>query len=1096
MNRVAAMLVLLGAAVSQMPWAGAAEPDFNRDIRPLLSKHCFACHGPDEKHREAGLRLDVRDSATHELESGSTAIVAAKPAESELLARIKSSDPDVRMPPPNIGPALDADEVSLLERWIAAGAPYAEHWSLVRPVRPPLPMVKDAAWPANYLDRFILARIEQAGLHPSPEADRHVLIRRLSLDLRGLPPTPAEVDRFVNDRRVDAYARLVERFLADPAYGERWARLWLDLARYADSQGYGSDALRTIWRYRDWVIGAFNRNLPFDQFTIEQLAGDLLPGATPEQLMATAFNRNTLTNTEGGTDDEEFRVEAIKDRVDTTMQVWMGLTMGCAKCHNHKYDPLAQREYYQLFAIYNQSADADRGDEEPTMLAPPAETIEQIRRADERIAQLQKQLATSTPELAAAQQKWEASLAPVEVWKPLAPPAEAKADDKSHTIEFELPASEVSAVRLELLPAGSKSKAAIASCTLRAKPVTPPAARYVQIELPGENKILSLAEVQVFGPAAADAKAEPVNLALKGKATQSSTYKPAVARLAIDGNTDGQFSARSVAHTETQQSPWWEVDLGSEQPIGRVVVWNRVDQGSGGRLAGYRLRLLDKKRKPIFERQFNEAPKLSQEIKLLELADVPLKPTKGGTAGQTTYTLDGPIAGQFKLEFQIQLIAEKAAHPACRVQLSTTFDPHRRQRESMPNAVAAALQVPVAKRTPKQLDQLATYYRSIAPALARVRADLAAAEKSRPKPPTLPIMRELPAEKHRETFILVKGNFMVRGERVEPDLPAALPPWPAGVPHNRLGLARWLVDPANPLTARVAVNRFWSQLFGRGLVETEEDFGSQGAPPTHPQLLDWLATEFTASGWDIKQLLRVMVLSSTYRESSRVTPALLARDPQNRLYARGPRFRLEAEMVRDQSLALAGLLSHKLYGPSVFPPQPPGLWQVAFNGQRTWATSQGEDRYRRGLYTFWRRSVPYPSMATFDAPSRELCTMRRIRTNTPLQALVTLNDPVYVEAAQALARRIVREGGSNPEDRIRWALRLCLIREPEEAQVIRLATLYQSEREQYARDAKAATEVATDPLGPLPKDMEPAELAAWTVVAGVLLNLDGVLTKG
>ncbi|HEY5310892.1 MAG TPA: DUF1553 domain-containing protein, partial [Pirellulales bacterium] len=1051
------MLVLLGVAVGQMPGAGAAEPDFNRDIRPILSKHCFACHGPDEKHREAGLRLDVRDAATGELDSGSTAIVPAKPAQSELLARVKSTDPDVRMPPPNIGPALDADEVAQIERWIAAGAPYATHWSLVHPVRPPLPAVKDAAWPANYLDRFVLSRIEQAGLHPSPEADRHVLIRRLSLDLRGLPPTPAEVDRFVHDRGVDAYARLVERFLADPAYGERWARLWLDLARYADSKGYGSDPLRTIWRYRDWVIGAFNRNLPFDQFTIEQLAGDLLPHATPEQLMATAFNRNTLTNTEGGTDDEEFRVEAIKDRVDTTMQVWMGLTMGCAKCHNHKYDPLAQREYYQLFAIYNQTADADRGDEEPTMQAPPAEIVEQIRRADARISQLKKQLAASTPELAAAQQKWEASLAAAEVWKLLGSPAEAKADEKPHTIDAEIAAGELSAVRAELLAAGSKPNATIANCTLRAMPAAPVTARYVQIELPGESKILSLAEVQVFGPAVAGSKAAPVNLALKGKAKQSSTHKPGPARLANDGETNGQFYAGSVTHTETQQSPWWEVDLGSEQPIGRVVVWNRMDQNSGGRLAGYRLRLLDMKRKPIFERQFSEAPKPSHEINLLELTDVPLKLMPGGTAGQPTYALEGPIAGRLKLEFQLQLKPSTAEHPAFRVQLSTTFDPQRRQRESTSNAVLAALKIPAAKRTSQQLEKVATYYRSIAPPLTRVRADLAAAEKSKPQPPTLPIMRELPSDKHRETFILVKGNFMVRGQRVEPGLPAALPAWPAGVPHNRLGLARWLVDPANPLTARVAVNRFWSQLFGRGLVETEEDFGSQGSPPTHPELLDWLATEFMARGWDIKQLLREMVLSSTYRQSSRVTPALLARDPQNRLYARGPRFRLEAEMVRDQSLALAGLLSRKLYGPSVFPPQPAGLWQAAFNGQRTWSTSQGEDRYRRGLYTFWRRSVPYPSMATFDAPSRELCTMRRIRTNTPLQALVTLNDPVYVEAAQALARRMVREGGSNPEDRIRWALRLCLVREPEEAQVVRLAALYQSEREQFARDAKAAT---------------------------------------
>jgi hypothetical protein len=652
------------------------------------------------------------------------------------------------------------------------------------------------------VDRFILARLEKEGLKPSPEADRFVLLRRASLDLRGLPPAPQEVEEFAKDTRPGAYERAVDRFLADPAYGERWARMWLDLARYADSAGYGSDPLRTIWGYRDWVIQAFNKNLPYDQFTVQQLAGDLLPNATLEQRMATAFHRNTMTNTEGGTDDEEWRSAAIKDRIDTTMQVWMGLTAGCAKCHTHKYDPLTQKEYYSLYAFFNQTADNDHPDERPVLSLPDPKIEAQIRQADEKIAALKAQLAA-----------------------------------------------------------------------LGATPADPRAAQALKDE------------------------------------------------------------------------------------IGKL-------------------------------------------------------------------------------------------------------------------------------------------------------------EKARPSLPTLPVMEELPKEKQRQTFLKVKGNFQDKGEAVTAAVPAAFPPLPPGAPANRLGLARWLVDPQNPLTARVAVNRFWGQLFGTGLVETEEDWGTQGELPSHPELLDWLATVFSAPaaapavspslrpsvspsglGWDTKALLKLLVTSATYRQSSKVTAQALAKDPRNRLFARAPRYRLEAEMVRDQALALSGLLSRKVGGPSVYPPQPPGLWQAAFNGQRTWPTSTGEDRYRRGLYTFWRRTIPYPSMAAFDAPSRELCTVRRTRTNTPLQAFVTLNDPAFVEASQALARRILKEGGPTPAARAEYALRLALCRPPSPDQVRQITSLSATERAHYAAKPDEAKALATDPLGPLPDGLDPADAAAWTVVANVLLNLDGVLTR-
>jgi mono/diheme cytochrome c family protein len=765
----------------------SAEPtvDYNRDIRPILAKNCLACHGQDDGHRAAKLRLDRRETALLPRKRGA-AIVPGAPEKSLLIQRVSTDDEAKRMPPMQTGNSLTGQQIATLKRWIAQGAPYAEHWAFVKPKRPSVP----AGW--NGIDFFVRAELEKHGLKPAAEADRYTLLRRVSFDLRGLPPTPREIEEFLRDRSPDAYEKAVDRFLNDPAYGERWARMWLDLARYADSAGYGSDPLRpNIWPYRDWVIDAFNRNLPYDQFSLQQLAGDLLPNPTLEQRVATAFHRNTMTNTEGGTDDEEFRVAAIKDRVDTTMQVWMGLTMGCAKCHSHKYDPITQQEYYRFYAFFNQTADNDQPDERPTLAVPTPGQQEQNRRIDGQIAALKKQLA---------------------------------------------------------------------------------------------------------------------------------------------------------------------------------------------------------------------APSL---------------------------------------------------------------------------AVVRAL-----RRTPIPIESLALL------------GEIGKLEKSRPAVVKVPVMVELPPDKRRQTHLMIKGNFLSPGEKLEPGVPAAFHPLPKDTAADRLGVAKWLFSPENPLTARVAVNRYWAALFGSGLVETEEDFGTQGEMPSHPELLDWLATEYVRLGWDTKAFLKLLLTSATYRQSAQTTPEKLAKDPRNRLLSRGPRFRLEAEMVRDQALMLSGLLSRKMHGPSVYPPQPDGLWQAAFNGQRTWATSKGEDRHRRGLYTFWRRTVPYPSMAAFDATSRETCTVRRIRTNTPLQAFVTLNDPVYVECAQALARRIVKEGGTTTEERARFGLQLCLCRPPRTEQVQQLIELFQTEREHYRKDTKAALALATEPLGPLPAGMDAAELAAWTVVANVLLNLDAVMMKG
>jgi hypothetical protein len=1160
---LAALVLVCGCTLATSRAEGpkdAAPVDYNREIRPILSKNCYSCHGQDATHREAGLRLDRRDDAVKELKSGAVAIVPGSVDESDLIARVIEPDETLRMPPRKSGDRLSAAEIDRLRRWVEQGAPYAEHWALIKPEARPLPAVKDRAWPRNGLDYWVLARLEKEGLKPSPEADRFTLLRRASLDLRGLPPSPRECDVFAADNSENAYEKAVDRFLEDPAYGERWARLWLDLARYADSAGYGSDPLRTIWRYRDWVINAYNTNQPYDKFTIEQIAGDLLSDATTEQKMATAFHRNTMTNTEGGTDDEEFRVAAIKDRVDTTWQVWMGLTLGCAKCHSHKYDPFTQDEYYKFYAFFNQTADNDQPDERPVLAAPTPAQREQMKKTDARIAALKTQLDTPTPALAEAQVKWEADRTGPSEWVALEPAA-VKADSSAaietqpdgslrikpgpgtperevYTVKVKpTPALKgVTAFRLEAipdpaLPGGGSGRASdgnfvLSRFTAQVDPSdgSSPAStgRFVRVELPGDGKMLSLAEVQVLSGGE--------NVARKGEASQSSTDFDGEAPRAIDGNTDGDYyGANSTTHTRAEANPWWEVKLSDARAVERITLWNRTDGGTGTRLVNFRVLVLDNARKVVWQTDVSDPPAPKRDLAPpgrlpltfaravadftqdgFDVAAVLATSTakanaKGWAVGPkqkaphaAVFLLKEPLATgeNDTLTFRLEHAYKDPGYALGRFRLSSTSDPKSTRRADVPEIVLTALDVPADRRSPEQRETLARHYRGVAPALQPVRDEVARLEKMRPETPTVPVMVDLPADKRRVTRLLEKGNFLTPGKAVEPGVPASLHPFPKDAPGNRLAMARWLVDPANPVTARVAVNRYWSQLFGTGLVETEEDFGTQGDVPSHPELLDWLAVEYMKIGWDTKAILRRIVTSATYRQSSKVTPEQVEKDPRNRFLGRGPRFRLDAETVRDQALALSGLLSRKMYGPSVFPPQPAGLWQAAFNGQRTWSTSAGEDRHRRALYTFWRRTVPYPSMATFDAPSREICSVRRIRTNTPLQAFVTLNDPVYVEASQALARRIVTEGGASIEDRVRFALRLALSRPPAAEQVDGLATLYRSERAHYATDRAAAVALATEPLGPLPGGMDPAELAAWTTVANVLLNLDGVLTKG
>lgn len=1132
--------------------ARAAEKiDFNRDIKPLLSNNCYFCHGPDEAERRGGtdgLRIDTFDGATADL-GGYAAIVPGKPEESELITRITSSDPDTAMPPAEMRKKLSPREIELITEWVRQGARYETHWSYVKPLRHELPAVQDASWPKNEIDRFILARLERERLKPSLEADRHALIRRLSLDLTGLPPTIDEVNTFVDDKDPRAYEKLVDRLLAKPAYGEHWAHMWLDLARYADSAGYADDGPRTIWAYRDYVIRSLNNNQPFDQFTIEQIAGDLLPNATLEQRIATAFHRNTLTNSEGGTNDEEFRNVAIVDRVNTTMAVWMGTTIACAQCHSHKYDPLTQEEFFKLFAIFNSTEDADRQDESPVLTVVSPEHEQQRTGLQAELATLEHTLRTPTPELLVAQQAWEASLLGDANWhtpKPLAVSTQtgavasisddssihvtAKAANDNYTVEVPLEAMALRALRLEVLPDDAlpnkgpgHANGNFVLSRLTASVIPPhnvaPAVRYVRVELPGQARFLSLAEVQVF--------AGNRNVAIEGEASQLSTDYDGPARLAIDGNTDGNFfGSKSVTHTALANDPWWEVDLKTSQPVDRIVIWNRMDGGTAERLSNYRVRVFNERKEPLWERTIAEAPKPSDEFSLSGERPVALATANadysqpdfgpesvvsnanprengwaiGGQIGQShvlTVSVAVPleIPSGSKLQVVLDHASKHANHTLGRFRLSVSDDPRAADRAKLPAAVVAALAVAPESRTPAQRDVVTQQFLATAQPLQPTRNRIAEIQKGIAAIPTttVPVMKEL--ANRRVTYLQHRGNFLDVGPEVKEGTPAVFPPLPSNLPPNRLALARWLMDESNPLTARVIANRYWEQIFGIGIVSTSEEFGSQGDLPFHPELLDWLATELVRLKWDRKAFVRLLVTSAAYRQSSKSTPELNERDPDNRLLARGPRVRLSAEMIRDQALTASGLLSPRMFGAPVKPPQPSSGLSAAFGGGIDWQTSAGEDRYRRALYTTWRRSNPYPSMSTFDAPNREVCTVRRIRTNTPLQALVTLNDPVYVEAAQALARRAISEGGATAGDRAGYAFRLCLARPAETTERDRLVTLFEKTRSRFEKDPDAARKLATDPLGPAPAGMDVAELAAWTVVGNVLLNLDETLMK-
>lgn len=996
------------------PTVRAGEPvDFARDVMPILAANCHRCHGA-EKH-EGGLQLHRGADALRGGDSGAV-IVPGNSAESILHQYVAGTGDNV-MPPDGEGERLKDEQVALIGRWIDEGAAWPaaadvqgkskaeDHWAYRKPVRPELPSVSRPDWCRNEIDRFVLARLDAEGVAPSPEADKARLIRRVSLDLTGLPPTLAEVDAFLADTSPEAYEKVVDRLLASPAYGERWARPWLDLARYADTQGYEKDNRRSIWRYRDWVIDALNRDLPFDQFTIEQLAGDLLPNATLEQRIATGLHRNTMTNTEGGTDNEEFRFEAVVDRVNTTMTIWQGTTFMCCQCHSHKYDPFTQRDYWQFYAFLNNTADTDLDDDAPFVEAPPAELAARIATLQSEIAVLESAMTAETPATDAAFDAWEAAQRSARAaWKPLEATAVAESgatfaaqEDRSLLVSGDTPDKENYTLTAKL--DGGRINALLLEAVADAS-------------LPGN------------GPGRADNGNFVVNefraelITGEGAAPQPIKFSRAVAD---HEQGDSKFAAAHLIDGDSATG--WAI--GPETGKGHEVILALAEPITPGPDAELRIRL---------EQQHGEKHVLGRfRISAAELTD---------PAAVT------PLAPEAQ-----SLVAKSAA-----------------------------------ERTPDEQAQLKELFRRVAPHFQAMRERIAELRRTMPKPPTTLVMNEL--AEPRKSYIHVRGAYLTKGEEVQAAPPAILNPLPDGAPLNRLTLAQWLVSPENPLTARVTVNRIWQQYFGQGIVATSEDFGTQGDPPTHPELLDWLATEFMARGWSMKQLHRTIVTSATYRQDARATADLVERDPNNRLYARGPRVRLEAEMLRDQALAISGLLSRKMHGPSVMPPQPDGVWQVVYSGDQ-WVTSQGEDKYRRGVYTFWRRTSPYPSMITFDAPSREFCVDRRTRSNTPLQALTLLNDQVFIEAAQALAKRMLAAPEAPLAQRLAHGFKLCLAREPSAAEAEQLASLYQSELAHFQQDAPAAVAMC----GGVVEGMDSSQLAALTVVANVLLNLDETVTK-
>ncbi len=977
--------------------------EFNRDIRPILSDHCYTCHGPDQSNRKTKLRFDTEAGAKQNL-GGRFAIVPGDPAHSEMLQRISAGNSPTRMPPAYAGAAALSDhDIDLIRRWIAQGAVWQKHWSLIPPKRPELPQVSDPTWVRNPIDNFVLARLDKEGLKPSPEAGKAALLRRVTFDLTGLPPTPAELDAFLADNSPGAYEKVVDRLLASPRYGEKMAFRWLDAARYADTNGYQTDAERYMWRWRDWVIDAFNKNMPFDEFTIEQIAGDLLPNATLDQKIASGFNRNHRGNGEGGIIPEEYAVEYVVDRVGTTSTVWMGLTVGCARCHDHKYDPIKQKEFYQLYAYFDnipERGNAEKyGNSAPVIKAPTRDQQQHLDTLDADIRGDEAAFASAEKKNAREERNWEKKIAPDAQWFP----------SRSLVGPF----------------SGAQTVGDVA-------------------EFGFTDKFTLAARINATAPNGA--------ILGRGKDAAEST---------------GYTLLLANGHLQLNLVQRWLDDALRVESVDTVPLngWHHVAATYDGSkfASGVHLYIdgVESKLKINLDQ-------LNQEFRTKE----PLR--IGGGAGPEN-RFQGAI-GEVRIY--------KADLPAATVAVLATETPL--------HGLAA---IPAKNRTAAQRDKLHLAWldayspepvRNSWHALEQAHEDR---DKFYDSIQTVMVMQERPDV--RETHLLIRGSYDRPGEKVERGVPAILPPLPAGVPNNRLGLAKWFVDPGNPLTARVTVNRFWQSYFGTGIVKTVDDFGSQGEWPSNPELLDWLATEFIRTGWNVKQMQKTIVMSATYRQSSRASEELVARDPENRLLARGPRLRLPAEMIRDQALAVSGLLVEKIGGPSVKPYQPAGLWKELSGGE-DYQQDKGPAEYRRSLYTFWKRAAPPPMMMNFDSAGREMCTVRETRTNTPLQALDLMNDRTFVEASRMLAARMMREGGADP---IGYGFRLVTSRQPTDKEMSVLTRGYAYYLDRFTKDEASAAKLIAEGDAPVDASLNKPALAAYTNIASLMLNLDEAVTK-
>lgn len=1039
--------------------------EFNHDIRPILSDNCFSCHGPDEKARQAGLRLDQSDGARTKLESGKTAIVPGQVSESEIVRRMLSDDPNVKMPPAESGKHVTVSQIEVLKRWIGQGAEYQNHWAYVTPSRPRV-AAEHSADSNSPIDTLVRNRLKSEGLSPSPEADRQRLIRRASLDLTGTPPTIDEVDDFLADLSPDAYERLVDRLIASPRYGERLTLDWLDAARFADTHGFNNDTTRSMWRWRDWTIDAFNAGMPFDQFVTEQLAGDLFSNPSLDQLIATGFNRNHVINSEGGIIPEEYRVEYVVDRVHTTATVFLGMSMGCARCHDHKFDPISQREFYQFFAFFNQldeKGEAGRkGNAEPMIPAPTAD--QSVRQAQLKVEldSLDRRISDMIVRERAAISTWEPKLLAA---------VQQKANENAPQFRFSLNEAEGETVFDPYHP------------TLNAKIV---------------------------------GKVERVG----GKLGRA---------LKLDGATHVEVGdVASFERTDNFSITAW-ISVENKDPATIVA---RVDDKADQR--GFDLQLAKGR---LSARLVHRWP--DEVLHVVTKAEVPVNQWK-----HVLLTYDGSSKAEgvkLYVDGQLQAVDIKANKLEATVLTEKPLRIGRRSddpplkgmvdevriydRELSPeqakavfeyDGVADLLQLPSDQRTDDQTTTIVKSFLSqFDPDYQKLTEDRRVADKQRTDLeaaiPSTMIMKEM--QPPRKTFVLKRGQYDAPTDEVQPDVPASLPAFPTDVPRNRLGLAKWLLLPNHPLTSRVAINRSWVIFFGNGLVETVEDFGSQGQWPSHLDLLDWLAVEFSGARgdgtndvvqsprrWDLKHLHRSIVSSATYRQSSRVTKDLLERDPENKLLARGPRFRMQAELIRDNALAVAGLLSDRSGGPSVSPYQPEGLWDDVAVGADyegvVYKQDKGEGLYRRSMYTFWKRTCPPPGLNTFDAPEREFCMARRSRTNTPLQALVLLNDPTYLEAARKVAERTIQTGGSSPESRLTYAFKLCLSREPSALEKEVLLKTYHRRFSHYQQDSASAKSMIAVGESARDQSINEVELATWTSVMSIILNLDEAITKG